>query len=308
MTDLSWITGLREVFVKDAAGNRVGYFDDLNKALEAVAADGEYRAVWFSLNICPGVPSGFESNRLYKATGRFKKTDYVSRQLLLIDCDPKRKADTASTDAQKAAAKAQAFEIRDYLHNLGFPEPIFADSGNGYHLLYALNEPNDEATETLLKDFLAGLSVKFTNDESQVDVGNYDCNRVVKLYGSVARKGDDPSLWRRSGVLEVPTRSTELPAKDGRAREVVVDLDFEPVPRAVLLAAVAELPVPRDTQMGEMTDDAIRKIDWLRKLCDIGDVAILNERRSGKYFVFDIVCSRGLAWQHHRRHIHDSFL
>jgi hypothetical protein len=295
MNNLSWITGLREVFVKDAAGNRVEYFDDLTKALNAVAADGEYRAVWFSLNICPGVPSGFAPNRLYKAAGRFKKTDYVSRQLLLIDCDPKRKADTAATDAQKAAAKAQALEIRDYLLNLGFPEPIFADSGNGFHLLFAINEPNDEATETLLKDFLAGLSVKFTNDESQVDTGNYDANRICKLYGSVARKGDDPSLWRRSVVLEVPTRSTELPAKEGRAREVVVDLDFEPVPRAVLTAAVAELPVPRDTKMGEMTDDAIRKIDWLRKLCDIGDVAILKERRDGKYFVFDIVCPRAAS-------------
>jgi hypothetical protein len=295
MTNLSWITGLREVFVKGEAGSRVGYFTDINKALEAVAGDGEYHAVWFSLNICPGVPSGFEPNRLYKATGRFKKTDYVSRQLLLVDCDPKRKADTASTDAQKAAAKAQALEIRDYLRNLGFPEPIFADSGNGFHLLFAINEPNDEATETLLKDLLAGLSVKFTNDESQVDTGNFEANRICKLYGSVARKGDDPSLWRRSAVLEVPTRATELPAKEGRAREVVVDLDFEPVPRAVLVAAVAELPVPRDTKMGEMTDDAIRKIEWLRKLCDVGNVAILKERRNGKYFVFDIVCPRAAS-------------
>jgi len=51
MTNLSWITGLREVFVKDATGNRVGYFSDVTKALAAVAGDGEYRAVWFSINV-----------------------------------------------------------------------------------------------------------------------------------------------------------------------------------------------------------------------------------------------------------------
>ena len=292
---LSWITGLREVFVKDPTGNRVGYFTDITKALAAVGNDGEYRAVWFSLNICPGVPAGFEPNRLYKASGRFKKTDYPRRQLLLVDCDPKRPADTASTDKQKATAKVQVLAIRDFLRKLGFPEPILCDSGNGFHLLYAVNEPNDEETETLIKNFLSGLSVKFSNEDSQVDTGNFDANRICKLYGTVARKGDDPSLWRRSAVLEVPTRDTELPAKGGHARETVIDVDFEPVPRALLEAAVAELPVPRDTKMGEMTEDAIRKTDWLRKLCDVGQVAILSERRKGKYFVFDIVCPRAAS-------------
>jgi hypothetical protein len=121
MADLSWITGLREIFVKDPTRNRVGYFTDIAKAVAAVADDGEYRAVWFSLNICPGVPAGFEPNRLYKASGRFKKTDYASRQLLLVDCDPKRPADTAATDTQKAAAKVQVLAIRDFLRNFGFP-------------------------------------------------------------------------------------------------------------------------------------------------------------------------------------------
>jgi hypothetical protein len=265
MANLNWITGLREIFVKDPTGNRVGYYTDVDKALSAVGDGGEYQAAWFSLNICPGVPAGFEPNRLYRASGRFKKTDYAGRQLLLVDCDPKRPADTASTDTQKAAAKAQVLAIRDFLRNLGFPEPILCDSANGFHLLYALNEPNDEVTEILIKNFLAGLSVKFSNEESLVDTGNYECNRLCKLYGTVARKGNDPSLWRRSAVLEVPTRETELPAKGGNARETVTDIDFEPVPRALLEAAVAELPVPRDTKMGEMTEDDFRKTDWLRK-------------------------------------------
>jgi hypothetical protein len=291
MVNLSWITGLREVFVKDPAGNRVGYFNDIAKALEAVAGDGDYRAVWFSLNTCPRVPDGFEPNRLYKASGRFKKTDYPRRQLLLVDCDPKRKADTASTDVQKAAAKAQVLAIRDFLRDLGFPEPILCDSGNGYHAVYAIDEPNDAATETLLKDFLAGLAGRFSNEESTVDAGNYDANRPCKLYGTVARKGDDPSLWRRSAVIEVPTHKTELPSK-GHTPEVLTEIDFESVPRAVLMAAVAELPVPRDTKMGEMTDDDIRKTDWLRKLCEIGNVGVLQERRNGKYFIFDIICPR----------------
>lgn len=41
-----------------------------------------------------------------------------------------------------------------------------------------------------------------------------------------------------------------------------------------------------------MDDDAIKKIDWLRKLCETGGVEILKERRKGSTFIFDIVCPR----------------
>ena len=284
--------GLREVFVKDPKGNRVGYFDNLQNAVEALANDKEYRAAFFSLNVCPRVPDGFTADRLYRASSRFGKNDYTRRQLLLVDCDPRREADTSSTDAQKATAHRQALAIREFLHNLGFPDPILADSGNGYHLLYSIDEPNDEATETLVRNLLAGLSAKFSDDESMVDAGNFESNRLCKLYGTFARKGDDPSLWRQSRILEVPAHETELPTKGDRGRETISDVAFEPVPRSVLEAAVAELPVPRNTSLGAMAEDAIRKTDWLRKLCETGGVDILNERRKGNTFIFDIVCPR----------------
>jgi hypothetical protein len=283
--------GVHEIFVKDTKSNRIGYFDDPNKALAAVANDTDYRAVWFSLNECPRVPDGYEPNRLYRATARYQKGDYKRRQLLLVDCDPKRPADTSATDEQKQKAHTQALAVREFLRNLGFPEPVFADSGNGYHLLYSIDEPNDEATETLIRNLLAGLSAKFSDEGSNLDAGNFECNRVCKLYSTWARKGPDSALWRRSGILEIPTCDVEIPAKHG-TRETVRDTAFEPVPRSVLEAAVSELPVPRNTALGVMDDDSIRKTDWLRKLCEIGGVVILNERRRGREFIFDIECPR----------------
>jgi hypothetical protein len=170
--------GIHEVFVKDADGrNRVGYFDASERALAAVADDKEYRAVWFSLNECPGVPEGFESNRLYRATARYRRGDYKRRQLLLVDCDPKRPTDTSATDEQKKKAYAQALAVREFLRNLGFPEPVFADSGNGYHLLYLLDEPNDEATETLIRNLLAGLADSPTNTLIVFGASSRCCSR-----------------------------------------------------------------------------------------------------------------------------------
>lgn len=290
MTNL--FPGLREVFVKDPNGNRVGYFEDLQTAINLLVGDTEYRAVFFSLNVCLRVPDGFTPNRFYRASSRFRKGDYARRQLLLVDCDPRREADTSSTDAQKAAAHRQALAIRELLRNLGFPEPVLADSGNGFHLLYSIDEPNDEATENLIRNLLAGLSAKFSDEDCNVDTGNFEANRVCKLYSTWARKGKDPSLWRQSRVLEVPARETELPAKPGRGRETISDLGLEPVPRSVLEAALAELPVPDNTTLGQMDEDAIRKTDWLRKLCETGGVEILKERRKGNTFIFDIVCPR----------------
>src|SRR4051794_12689940 len=114
MTNL--FSGLREVFVKDPNGNRVGYFEDLQTAVNQLVDDNDYRAAFFSLNVCPRVPDGFVADRFYRASSRFRKGGYARRQLLLIDCDPRREADTSSTDVQKAAASRQVLAIREFLH------------------------------------------------------------------------------------------------------------------------------------------------------------------------------------------------
>ena len=64
---------------------------------------------------------------------------------MYIDLDPDRPAAVSSTDEQHAAAKAVAEHCRDWLHHdCGWPDPIFANSGNGWHLLYRIDLPNDK--------------------------------------------------------------------------------------------------------------------------------------------------------------------
>jgi hypothetical protein len=67
----------------------------------------------------------------------------ISRKWLLIDCDPVRPANISSTDEEKGAAKQLASEVRSHLRSVGWPEPVVCDSGNGYHLLYKVDLPND---------------------------------------------------------------------------------------------------------------------------------------------------------------------
>jgi len=119
---------------------------------------------------------------------------------LLIDCDPPRQAKTNSTADEKQAAREEAERIREWLRSQGWPEPSLCDSGNGWHLLYRIELPNDEASKALIERFLGRLKQLFP----MVDAGNFDAPRLCKLYGSWARKGEhsEERPWRRSSIVE----------------------------------------------------------------------------------------------------------
>ena len=68
----------------------------------------------------------------------------IQRRWLLIDCDPVRPANISASDDEKAAAKELVLEVRIHLSDCGWPDPVIADSGNGYHLLYRIELPNND--------------------------------------------------------------------------------------------------------------------------------------------------------------------
>ncbi len=45
----------------------------------------------------------------------------------------------------------RAREVRDHLRGQGWPEPVVGDSGNGAHLLYRADLPNDPESLKLVK-------------------------------------------------------------------------------------------------------------------------------------------------------------
>ena len=91
---------------------------------------------------------------------------------------------------EKEAAKAKARAVRAWLGERGWPEPLAADSGNGYHLLYRVDLENSEEATALVKSCLVSLAAKFDDDTVKVDTAVYNAARIVKAYGSMASKGD----------------------------------------------------------------------------------------------------------------------
>ncbi len=137
--------------------------------------------------------------------------DIVRRRFLLFDCDPDRPSKTSSTVEEKVLAWSTAQALKAYLDSAGWPEPIVADSGNGYHLLYRVDLPGDDGG--LIERVLRSVSERFTTDGCYVDTGVFNASRICKLYGTIARKGSETPErpHRRSRMLSAPANPEIVP-------------------------------------------------------------------------------------------------
>src|SRR5271157_571201 len=190
-----------------------GYFSDLTalvRAVEPLDADTSVLGIYGTLNVVNPALLSRRANRIKMRLSRHDATtgdaDILSRRWLPIDIDPKRPSGVSSTDEEHNLALAKAGEIAAWLSSLGFPAPVTGDSGNGAHLLYRIDLPNDEASTALVKGCLLTLDALFSDERVSVDTANFNAGRIWKLYGTVSRKGDDTPdrPHRRSRVLSAP--------------------------------------------------------------------------------------------------------
>jgi hypothetical protein len=137
--------------------------------------------------------------------------DVLRRRWLLVDVDPQRISGVSATDAEKLGAWEKILEIRRYLQEHGWPEPVLADSGNGYHLLYHVDLPTQDGD--LVKRVLLALAEKFDDSCVKVDRTVFNPSRITKFYGTCSRKGDDTPERPHSltGVLDVPSALQAVP-------------------------------------------------------------------------------------------------
>jgi putative DNA primase/helicase len=268
-------------------------------AREALRLSGQAPAVYFTLNPV----------RAELVDGRKSATDadITGRRRLLIDCDPKRDPEAldaarreakergrdldglSATNVEKAASLAAAVAVRDHLTDRGWPEPVFADSGNGYHLIYAVDLPNDAVCRDLVKAMLENLATRFNSPEVEVDAKVFNASRVVKLYGTAARKGDATAErpHRISRVLKVPRIFTPVP------RELIEAIASEATKPA---ESPATPPRVRDTGSHAIPGNGTtiplsERLERGRKLLDVCEPAVSGE--GGHDRLFKVACNLG---------------
>jgi hypothetical protein len=170
-----------------------GYFDDAEQlARAAVARSGDADGVYMTINpVMPALLARKAKNRVHRV-GSGETTsdrDVRQRRALLIDVDPIRPSGISASDVEHEAAIALADRIRSELAARGWAPPLFADSGNGAHLLYAIDLPVDD--QGLVRRVLEQLSKLFSSSELKIDEKVFNPARISKIYGTLAKKGDD---------------------------------------------------------------------------------------------------------------------
>jgi putative DNA primase/helicase len=263
---LAYHGGLVEARILAAprAGTVSGYFDDLDALAKALGRWDGRGLLYVTLNPVNPALLARAVNRLKPfAKEATADADIERRVWFPVDVDPKRPKGISSTQGELDAAVARRDDVVKFLGELGFPEPVRAQSGNGAHSLWAVDLPNDTETRGLVERALKALGARFTDERVALDESVFNAARIWKVYGSLACKGD--------ATAERPHRRAALES---------IPADLLPVERELLeaLAAMAPRersaprPVPGTTGAGAARLDLVAEFEargwYLRALRD----------------------------------------
>ena len=169
--------------------------------------------------------------------------DCLKRRWLFIDCDSNRPSDVSATDGERSRAFSLADDVVETLRVFGFNAPVRADSGNGCHLLFPVDLPSGKSTDSLIKEFLSELSSRCTSTGAKVDPVTYDSQRMIRLYGTKARKGDSTPdrPWRTTGIISDGNHSDGARKANSEAIQKALEIWREQNDLASQLSAKASI-------------------------------------------------------------------
>lgn len=209
---------------RDGITTLFGYFDDsaaLARKAEEIDARLASGAVWVSLNPVDLDAVQARAGRVYDPNKVMTwsdgdiiagNSDVTARKRILIDFDALRESGNQhdpTTAEEHARAVERARVCRQWLlDEFEIPNDsiMYASSGNGAHLVVAVDLPADDAADHLVERFLAVIAAKFSDSTVKVDTAVKDRARKVKIPGTMARKGKatDERPHRRSRVIASP--------------------------------------------------------------------------------------------------------
>jgi hypothetical protein len=208
----------------DYKSTAAGWFTNIDRAayeikqLEQLEPPG----IYCTLNPVSSELLARSANRVqHQSQFTTKDEDITKFEYLFIDIDSIRTKGISATDAELAQAADVAHKIRYALLEEGCPKPLFGMSGNGYYLVLSVDLPNDEESKTLIQSCLKALAKRFNTKGAEVDTSTFNPSRIMKVLGTVARKGDavvgvegiEDRRHRRSWFIK-PTEPLQVVSKE----------------------------------------------------------------------------------------------
>lgn len=234
---------------KTRSGTISGYFNDTAIAAGLIAKEnGKWQGVYVMPNpVAPALLARSSNQFEFGSHTTTSDAEIERRRWFLVDLDPKRPAGISSTEYELEQSILRAETINDWLQSLGWPEPLLASSGNGAHLMYRVDEPNDEDTRALFENATKMLSAIFTDDDIVVDTTSWNASRIWKTYGTIAAKGSD---------------TEERPHRVGQILRL--PKEFQCVPRGLLENVARPMLQARAEEFKDMTGEFIQDMQkWL---------------------------------------------
>jgi len=172
-------------------GTFSGYFDNPDSCVNALGTLANAVGTYITLNPVNPALLARCANRLAYVGKKPLTTDQhiLKLEWVLIDVDCDRPSGISATAKEKKAAHRKTLQILKFLEERGWRGALIADSGNGFHLLFRIDLPCSD--EGLIKKVLAALADHFDDDKVKLDRTVFNPARIVRLYGTLAAKGDD---------------------------------------------------------------------------------------------------------------------
>lgn len=199
-------------------------------------------------------------NRIARLRSGAHDQDIEAVTAIVLDIDPERPKDTASTEEELGKAIAQATELADWLESKGMVRPVRVMSGNGCHLWFAMpslavSDGSRAEIAERLKAFEARLRSRVTCPVVKLD-SIYNLSRIIKVAGTLSVKGAntadrphrlarplDPFVRREDEILKraILAMPVTLPPHPALALDddqpIMPAAELTPLVRSLLLAS-----------------------------------------------------------------------
>jgi hypothetical protein len=180
-----------------------GLFNDLNALRMAINDLKGQGNLYSTIN----APLQQTAPNVMGVAAALRDQDMAFHTRLPFDFDPVRGSGQPSRDDELAVAVKQRDAFVTAMKSLGFPSPALGMSGNGAHALYRCRLPVSSESAEMLRAMYKGLQREFSTDQVQFDPTVRNPARILRLYGTVNRKGTaTPDTPHRLSSISIPDR------------------------------------------------------------------------------------------------------
>ncbi len=196
---------------------RIGYCkgSEVEAFIDGVLVEAVRQGMEVYVTVNPVATEYYSENstQFEKRTKAVRDNNIQRYEYVFVDIDPVRPSGESASDEEKQAAMDVGDALIEFCKQLGWPEPIIVDSGNGIHVYWLVNLSNTKKIRNLMRRVLEIFDFRHSTDKARIDTKVYNASRITRITGILNRKGKNTAErpWRLSRIISIPDSLEEVP-------------------------------------------------------------------------------------------------